>query len=130
MLYEPCRARAAPAVPAGVYLGAVPALTEQVGTIADRFFGAPSQALTVAGITGTNGKTTCAWLLAQALTHCRRPAAYIGTLGYGRPPQVSADAAHDLRCGHAAAPAGAAARSWAPSACAWKSPRTPSTSRA
>ena len=77
-------------MPAGVYLGAVPALSAQVGTIADRFFGAPSQALTVAGITGTNGKTTCAWLLAQALTHCRRPAAYIGTLGYGRPPQVSA----------------------------------------
>jgi len=36
-------------------------------SIADRFFGAPSQQLTVAGITGTNGKTTCAWLLAQAL---------------------------------------------------------------
>ncbi|HUL17990.1 MAG TPA: UDP-N-acetylmuramoyl-L-alanyl-D-glutamate--2,6-diaminopimelate ligase [Steroidobacteraceae bacterium] len=89
VLYEPEGAPAAPAVPAGVYAAAVPALTEQVGRIADRFFGAPSQALTIAGITGTNGKTTCAWLLAQALTHCRRPAAYIGTLGFGRPPQLS-----------------------------------------
>ena len=45
----------------------MPQLSEHVGTIADRFFGAPSQALAVAGITGTNGKTTCAYLLAQAL---------------------------------------------------------------
>ena len=90
VLYEPAPGAAAPAGPAGVYLAAVPALTEQVGTIAARFFGAPSQALTIAGITGTNGKTTCAWLLAQALTRCRRPAAYIGTLGFGRPPQVTA----------------------------------------
>jgi UDP-N-acetylmuramoyl-L-alanyl-D-glutamate--2,6-diaminopimelate ligase len=33
------------------------------------------------GVTGTNGKTTCAWLLAQALTACGEPAAYVGTLG-------------------------------------------------
>jgi UDP-N-acetylmuramoyl-L-alanyl-D-glutamate--2,6-diaminopimelate ligase len=39
--------------------------------------------MTVAGITGTNGKTTCAWLLANALQHCGRPAAYMGTLGVG-----------------------------------------------
>jgi UDP-N-acetylmuramoyl-L-alanyl-D-glutamate--2,6-diaminopimelate ligase len=32
-------------------------------------------------VTGTNGKTTCAWLLAQALTACDHPAAYMGTLG-------------------------------------------------
>ena len=51
--------------------------------IADRFFGQPSQALQVVGVTGTNGKTTCAWLIAQALSLCGRPAAYIGTLGYG-----------------------------------------------
>jgi UDP-N-acetylmuramoyl-L-alanyl-D-glutamate--2,6-diaminopimelate ligase len=61
-----------------------------VSLIADRFFGSPSQNLTIAGITGTNGKTTCAWLLAQALSACRRPAAYIGTLGFGVPPQVTA----------------------------------------
>ena len=90
VLYEREGAEAAPAAPAGTFLAAVPALTAQVGVIADRFFGAPSQFLTIAGITGTNGKTTCAWLLAQALTHCRRPAAYIGTLGFGLPPQVKA----------------------------------------
>jgi UDP-N-acetylmuramoyl-L-alanyl-D-glutamate--2,6-diaminopimelate ligase len=68
-----------------IFVGAVPQLARHAGIIADRFFGRPSQALTVAGITGTNGKTTCAWLLAQALTHCGRPAAYMGTLGFGFP---------------------------------------------
>ena len=62
---------------------AVPNLRAHLGVIADRFFGQPSQALHVVGITGTNGKTTCAWLIAQALSRCGRPAAYIGTLGYG-----------------------------------------------
>ncbi len=31
----------------------------------------------------------CAWLLAQALQHCHRPAAYIGTLGVGLPAQLT-----------------------------------------
>jgi UDP-N-acetylmuramoyl-L-alanyl-D-glutamate--2,6-diaminopimelate ligase len=75
---------------ADVFVAGVPHLSQHVGTIADRFFGAPSQTVTVVGITGTNGKTTCAWLLAQALQRCNRPAAYIGTLGFGVPPSVTA----------------------------------------
>jgi UDP-N-acetylmuramoyl-L-alanyl-D-glutamate--2,6-diaminopimelate ligase len=90
VLYEDRGAGELPPLPPGTYAAAVPGLSERVGLIADRFFGSPSQQLTVAGITGTNGKTTCAWLLAQALEHCHRPAAYIGTLGFGRPPQVTA----------------------------------------
>jgi len=74
----------------GVFFGSVPQLGRHVGTIADRFFGSPSHSMAIAGITGTNGKTTCAWLLAQALQFCGRPAAYMGTLGYGRPPAVTA----------------------------------------
>lgn len=65
------------------FVVAVPDLRVHLGSIADRFFGQPSQALHVVGVTGTNGKTTCAWLIAQALTLCGRPAAYIGTLGFG-----------------------------------------------
>ena len=80
---------APPQLPTGTFVAAVPKLSERAGIIADRFFGAPSQQLTVAGITGTNGKTTCAWLLAQALQHCHRPAAYIGTLGVGVPAQLT-----------------------------------------
>jgi UDP-N-acetylmuramoyl-L-alanyl-D-glutamate--2,6-diaminopimelate ligase len=72
-------------VPPQVFAARVPALGAHAGTIADRFFGAPSSALTVAGITGTNGKTTCAFLLAQALSGAQRPCAYAGTLGYGLP---------------------------------------------
>ena len=90
VLYEPGpQVRAAPALGADVFVAAVPALSERAGLIADRFFGSPSQQLTVAGITGTNGKTTCAWLLAQALNHCGRPAGYIGTLGMGMPPALA-----------------------------------------
>ena len=56
-----------------------------LGRIADRFFGWPSsQHLRVTGITGTNGKTTCAYLLAQCLNRLKGDAAYIGTLGWGR----------------------------------------------
>jgi UDP-N-acetylmuramoyl-L-alanyl-D-glutamate--2,6-diaminopimelate ligase len=73
-----------------VFVAEVPELSRRAGAIADRFFGQPSQALTVIGITGTNGKTTCAWLLAQALAHCHRPAAYMGTLGFGVPGALAA----------------------------------------
>ena len=80
----------APALGSGIFVAPVPRLGAQAGLIADRFFGCVSEALTVAGITGTNGKTTCAWLLAQALAACKRPAAYMGTLGYGMPPVLTA----------------------------------------
>ncbi len=73
-----------------VFVAPLPQLSRHAGIIADRFFGRPSQALTVAGITGTNGKTTCAWLLAQALSHCNRPAAYMGTIGFGFPDALAA----------------------------------------
>ena len=90
VLYEESPDAVVPTLGAGVFVAAVPQLSQRASGIADRFFGAPSQALTMAGITGTNGKTTCAWLLAQALQFCGRPAAYMGTLGYGRPPTVTA----------------------------------------
>jgi UDP-N-acetylmuramoyl-L-alanyl-D-glutamate--2,6-diaminopimelate ligase len=91
VLYEPDGApAAAPSLEADAFVAAVPGLAAHAGLIADRFFGEPSSRLTVAGITGTNGKTTCAWLLAQALSRCRRPAGYMGTLGVGLPPHIAA----------------------------------------
>ena len=72
-----------------VFFGGVPQLSHHVGTIADRFFGAPSQALDIAGITGTNGKTTCAYLLSQALTYTGASTGYIGTIGYGLPSALT-----------------------------------------
>jgi UDP-N-acetylmuramoyl-L-alanyl-D-glutamate--2,6-diaminopimelate ligase len=73
------------ALPSQIFVRAVPHLGRAASTIAGRFFDVPSQRLTLAGITGTNGKTTCAYLLAQALSVCGRRAAYMGTLGYGLP---------------------------------------------
>lgn len=75
----------AAAVPAeiGVPLIPVERLAERVGRIADRFFGHPSRDLQVIGITGTNGKTTVAWLIAQCFDYLGGSCAYNGTLGYG-----------------------------------------------
>jgi len=58
-------------------------LRAQVGAIASRFFGEPSRALTVIGVTGTNGKTSTVQLIAQALDRAGRKVATIGTLGSG-----------------------------------------------
>ena len=87
VLYEPDEDHPieAPQLGSGVFVAPLPQLSRCAGVIADRFFGHPSRALEVAGITGTNGKTTCAWLLAQALELCGRSGTYMGTLGFGLP---------------------------------------------
>lgn len=54
-----------------------------VGEIASRFFGRPSESMTVIGVTGTNGKTSTVQLLAQALEKLGHRTATIGTLGFG-----------------------------------------------
>jgi UDP-N-acetylmuramoyl-L-alanyl-D-glutamate--2,6-diaminopimelate ligase len=82
--WEPQPGAAAPELPAGVVGLRVPGLQRELGGIANRFFASPSASLEVVGITGTNGKTTVAWLLAQALDQLGRPAGYMGTLGHGR----------------------------------------------
>ncbi len=79
-------------------------LKADAGAIADAFFDHPSQRLSVLAITGTNGKTSTAWWLAQALGALpgvlAQPCAVLGTLGVGQPPQVGAPldgaAAHPL----------------------------------
>ncbi|RCS29795.1 UDP-N-acetylmuramoyl-L-alanyl-D-glutamate--2,6-diaminopimelate ligase [Rhodanobacter denitrificans] len=55
----------------------------QVGEIAARFYERPSESLRMVGVTGTNGKTSCVQLLAQALTLLGHRTASIGTLGAG-----------------------------------------------
>jgi UDP-N-acetylmuramoyl-L-alanyl-D-glutamate--2,6-diaminopimelate ligase len=83
VLYEPAPGLAVPTVPAGFYCRPIEGLSRHAGAIADIFFGAPSRELQVAAITGTNGKTTSAWLLAHALNELHRPSAYMGTIGVG-----------------------------------------------
>lgn len=69
---------------------AVDRLSQQVGEIAARFHGHPSQAMSIVGITGTDGKTSTAHLIAQALELLDQPCAYLGTLGYGRLHELAA----------------------------------------
>jgi UDP-N-acetylmuramoyl-L-alanyl-D-glutamate--2,6-diaminopimelate ligase len=92
ILWEPAPVAVIPDLPSEILVAAVPRLREHASTIADRFFGSPSLRLSVAGITGTNGKTTCAYLLAQALEAVGRPAGYMGTIGTGRPQRLTASA--------------------------------------
>ena len=57
------------------------------GAIAAEVFGQPSQHLCVLAVTGTNGKTSTVWWLAQALSCLKGapllPCAMVGTLGAG-----------------------------------------------
>jgi UDP-N-acetylmuramoyl-L-alanyl-D-glutamate--2,6-diaminopimelate ligase len=64
-------------------------LGHKLGRIADRFFGEPSRDLTIIGITGTNGKTSCSHFLAESFAAAGRPAAVLGTLGWGRPGSLA-----------------------------------------
>ena len=52
-----------------------------VGELAARANGDPSRALTVVGVTGTNGKTTVATLLYQLFTALGRPSGLVATTG-------------------------------------------------
>ncbi len=63
-------------------------LPRHVSVIAARFFGEPARDLTVIGVTGTNGKTTCSHLLAQTLADGERGCGLLGTLGYGVLPNL------------------------------------------
>ncbi len=62
---------------------AVDDLQHQLGQLADFIYGSPSSALWTVGVTGTNGKTTCASALAQCFERCGRRAALMGTVGNG-----------------------------------------------
>lgn len=73
----------APVGGAPIPVVARPGLAGHLSAIAGRFHGDPSRALTVTGVTGTNGKTTCSLLLAQLFTALEAPAGVIGTLGAG-----------------------------------------------
>lgn len=66
----------------------LPNLREKTGNIAAKFYGNPASKLTVVGITGTSGKTSCAYFLASALTSLGKKCGYIGTIGAGFPDQL------------------------------------------
>ncbi|MFK8010467.1 MAG: UDP-N-acetylmuramoyl-L-alanyl-D-glutamate--2,6-diaminopimelate ligase [Marinicellaceae bacterium] len=67
-------------------------LSKKLGILASNFYQNPSKDLDIIGITGTNGKTSSAWLMLQAWEKLGLKAAYIGTLGYGTLKQM-----HELK---------------------------------
>ncbi len=62
---------------------AIEKLSAKISDIAGRFYLDPSAELSVFGITGTNGKTSCSQFVAQALAAFDYRCGVIGTLGYG-----------------------------------------------
>jgi len=74
-------------------------LKARLGAIADVIYGHPSRELWMIGVTGTNGKTSCAHWIAAGLDASGRRAAVLGTLGNGLwgaledAPNTTADAA-------------------------------------
>ena len=71
------------------------------GPIAAAYFEQPSSQLDVLAVTGTNGKTSTAWWLAQALSRLSsaRPCGLVGTLGMGRVAETGAPMAEIISTG-------------------------------
>ena len=66
-------------------------LRHKAGIIAARFYGNPSAKMHVVGVTGTNGKTSISYFIAQGLSATdQHNVGIIGTLGYGPYQQLTA----------------------------------------
>ena len=70
-----------PELPEGVGFVGVPDVPLAKAVVADTFYGQPSRRLKVVGITGTNGKTTTAYLLRAMLSREGVATGLVGTLG-------------------------------------------------
>jgi UDP-N-acetylmuramoyl-L-alanyl-D-glutamate--2,6-diaminopimelate ligase len=95
VLYEPPSAAGAVPAEAVALAGralAIPGLKERLGEFGARFYGSAEPAAGLIGVTGTNGKTTVAWLIAQAFSDLGQSCGYVGTLGFGMPGKVEAHA--------------------------------------
>ena len=73
-------ARLAASVLSGTLIDA-PQPRHLMGVAAVRWFGAPSERVSVVGITGTSGKTTTTYLLRSIFEAAGRPTGIIGTIG-------------------------------------------------
>jgi len=60
----------------------VPDTQRALGQLAHAFAGRPSDSMIVVGVTGTNGKTTAAWLIESMFRAAGRSTALLGTLHY------------------------------------------------
>lgn len=69
-------------------VASLPGLKARTGEIAAAFFNQPTAALDVIAVTGTNGKTSSAWWIAQASALLGKRCGIVGTLGIGEPPRL------------------------------------------
>lgn len=74
----------------GVPIVGFPGLAGALGGLIQAFYGECGAGLEVIGVTGTNGKTTTTYLLAQALSRLGIPCGIVGTIGYGLIPRLHA----------------------------------------
>jgi UDP-N-acetylmuramoyl-L-alanyl-D-glutamate--2,6-diaminopimelate ligase len=77
----PSAGAAGPAVPPGVPWLVSDDPRSLLGPLASRVYGHPDRELVMAGVTGTNGKTTTAIVIAGLLAAAGLPAGVVGTLG-------------------------------------------------
>ncbi len=80
----------------------VPSARRALALMAARWYGEPSRELSVAGVTGTNGKTTTTHLIAGISTAAGRPSAVLGTVvnrigGRDRPVSLTTAESLDLQ---------------------------------
>jgi UDP-N-acetylmuramyl-tripeptide synthetase len=73
-------------MPAGAPVAGLLNLKAAAGVLAHALLHRPSEFLRVFAVTGTNGKTSVSWWLAQALGLLGPRCGVIGTLGAGQPP--------------------------------------------
>ncbi|MET0311358.1 MAG: UDP-N-acetylmuramoyl-L-alanyl-D-glutamate--2,6-diaminopimelate ligase [Burkholderiaceae bacterium] len=74
---------------AGLPVAALRHLKPATGPVASAYYEEPTAHLKVVAVTGTNGKTSTAWWLAQVLSATLgAPCGVVGTLGIGQPPHV------------------------------------------
>lgn len=63
----------------------VPSARRAMAAAAAEFHGHPSRSLAVAGVTGTNGKSTTAWIIRHLCDAVGRPCGLVGTIRYELP---------------------------------------------
>ncbi|MBM4203064.1 MAG: UDP-N-acetylmuramoyl-L-alanyl-D-glutamate--2,6-diaminopimelate ligase [Gammaproteobacteria bacterium] len=79
-----CERPAAAPLAGGIPCLEIQDLAQRRGQLAAAFHGRPSETMRCVAVTGTNGKTSVAWHLTNMLDRLGLPAAYLGTIGWGR----------------------------------------------
>jgi len=75
-------ARPADFAPTGALVVEVNDCRQALGRVAAAFYGHPARDLRLIGITGTNGKTTCSYLVESILQAAGHPCGVVGTVNY------------------------------------------------